>query len=181
MGNSFPSTPNFIMEISFKLKRSDRRTHLRNGLISHVRRLRVAIYVTFLKKTKNKMERKEEQKRFSIVKRAKSFSHALRGLWIFARSTHNAWVHITIAVVVIVFGIYLHIAYTDWMLIIFASGLVLASEAFNTAIEIDIDLTSPEYHPYARDTKDVSAGAVLIAAMTAALIGILIFSHYFIL
>jgi diacylglycerol kinase len=80
----------------------------------------------------------------------------------------------------ILLGIYFHISYIDWMLLIFAGGMVLAAEAFNTAIEIDIDLTSPEYHPYARDTKDVAAGAVLISAVTAALIGVGIFGHYFV-
>jgi diacylglycerol kinase len=65
-------------------------------------------------------------------------------------------------------------------LLVFAGGFVLVAEAFNTAIEIDIDLTSPEYHPYAKDTKDVAAGAVLIAACTAALIGLIIFVPYFV-
>ena len=59
-----------------------------------------------------------------------------------------------------------------------AAGLVLAAEEFNTAIEIDIDLTSPEFHPFARDTKDVAAGAVLICAITAAIIGLFIFVPY---
>ena len=54
------------------------------------------------------------------------------------------------------------------------------SEAFNTAIEIDIDLTSPEFHPYAKDTKDVAAGAVLISAIIAIVVGIHIFLPYFI-
>jgi diacylglycerol kinase len=66
------------------------------------------------------------------------------------------------------------------MMLVFASGFVLVSEAFNTAIEIDINLTSPEYHPYARDTKDIAAGAVLISAVTAVIIGVLIFGHYLI-
>jgi len=61
------------------------------------------------------------------------------------------------------------------MMLVLAAGLVLSAEAFNTAIEIDINLTSPEYHPYARDTKDVAAGAVLIASITALIIGLLIF------
>ena len=61
------------------------------------------------------------------------------------------------------------------MMLVFAGGLVLAAEAINTAIEIDIDLTSPQYHPFARDTKDVAAGAVLIAAITAAIVGAFVF------
>ncbi|MEA2701873.1 MAG: diacylglycerol kinase [Candidatus Parcubacteria bacterium] len=126
------------------------------------------------------MEEKKPAERFSVVKRAKSFTHAGRGLWIFVRTTHNAWVHLFVLVLAILLGIYFHISYIDWMLLIFAGGMVLAAEAFNTAIEIDIDLTSPEYHPYARDTKDVAAGAVLISAVTAALIGVGIFGHYFV-
>ena len=117
---------------------------------------------------------------FSIVKRAKSFTYAGRGLWIFIKTTHNAWIHFFILALAVAAGLYFHITYVDWMLLIFAGGIVLCAEAFNTAIEIDIDLTSPDFHPYARDTKDVAAGAVLVASMTALLIGIGIFAHYFI-
>jgi diacylglycerol kinase (ATP) len=116
--------------------------------------------------------------KFSIIKRAKSFTYAGRGLWIFLKTTPNAWVHICVLVAAIGMGIYFQIAYVDWMLLAFAGGMVLMAEAFNTAIEIDIDLTSPEYHPYARDTKDVAAAAVLISAVTAAIIGVGIFGHY---
>ena len=63
-------------------------------------------------------------------------------------------------------------------MLVVVAGFVLAAEAFNTAIEIDIDLTSPEFYPYARDTKDIAAGAVLISAMTALIVGILIFGHH---
>jgi diacylglycerol kinase (ATP) len=112
------------------------------------------------------------------VKRAKSFTHAWRGIAVFIRTTHNAWIHLAILACVTALGFYVRITTTDWMFLIFAAGLVLVAEAINTAIEIDIDLTSPDYHPFARDTKDVAAGAVLIAAVTAAIIGILIFAPY---
>ena len=120
----------------------------------------------------------DAKKEFSIIKRAKSFVHAGRGVWIFLKTTHNAWIHIVILTLVIFLGFYFTITRTEWIMLIFAAGLVLAAEAFNTAIEIDIDLTSPEYHPYARDTKDVAAGAVLISAITALIIGVLIFGNY---
>ena len=119
-----------------------------------------------------------EAREFSIVKRAKSFTYAWRGMAIFVRTTHNAWIHLAILACVTVAGFFFQITPTDWLFLVFAAGLVLMAEAFNTAIEIDIDLTSPEYHPFARDTKDVAAGAVLIAAITAAVIGILIFAPY---
>jgi diacylglycerol kinase len=76
---------------------------------------------------------------------------------------------------VLLAGIYFSITLLEWIFIIFAAGMVFAAEAFNTAIEIDMNLTSPEYHPHARDTKDVAAGAVLITAIIAAVIGIIIF------
>ena len=60
-------------------------------------------------------------------------------------------------------------------MLLFAVGFVLVSEAFNTAIEIDIDLTSPDFHPYARDTKDAAAAAVLLSAFTALAVGLIIF------
>ncbi len=120
-----------------------------------------------------------DSKKFSLIKRAKSFTHAWRGISVFIKSTHNAWIHLFILGCVITLGLYLHITKMDWIALVFAGGLVLAAEAFNTAIEIDIDLTSPEYHPYARDTKDVAAGAVLITAITSAIIGVLVFAPYF--
>ncbi len=113
-----------------------------------------------------------------MVKRAKSFTHAGRGLWIFIKTTHNAWVHLAVLAAAVFMGMYFNITHTDWMMLTFAGGMVLTAEAFNTAIEIDIDLTSPEFHPYARDTKDVAAGAVLISAITAALIGVAIFGPH---
>jgi diacylglycerol kinase len=83
-----------------------------------------------------------------------------------------------IFIIAITFGIWFKISLLEWALLVLVGGFVLTAEAFNTAIEIDIDLTSPEYHPYARDTKDVAAGAVLISALAAVVIGMLIFGRY---
>lgn len=116
-----------------------------------------------------------EKKRFSLIARAKSFTHAFRGVGILVKSTHNFWAHIFFAAVAIIFGFLLKISHIEWMLLVLVSGLVMVTEAINTAIEIDIDLTSPNYHPYAKDTKDVAAGAVLISAITAIIIGLIIF------
>lgn len=121
---------------------------------------------------------RQERKRFSLIMRAKSFTHAWRGIAVLIRTTHNAWVHLCILAVATAAGFYFEISTTDWMMLVLAAGLVLMAETFNTAIEIDIDLTSPNYHPYARDTKDVAAGAVLITSVTAAIVGILIFAPY---
>ncbi len=121
---------------------------------------------------------RNEEKRFSIVRRAKSFTHAFRGLRILFSTTHNAWIHVAIFVGVVVLGWYVELSAIEWAVVLLVSALVFVSEAFNTAIEIDIDLTSPEYHPYAKDTKDVAAGAVLLASLFAAVIGVLIFASH---
>src|SRR3989344_8539513 len=120
----------------------------------------------------NPMDTKQE---FSLIKRAKSFALAGRGVLIFLKTTHNAWIQILMFLIAVTFGMYFNITTVEWMMLIFAGGFVLVAEAFNTAIEIDMNLTSPQYHPYAKDTKDVAAGAGLISATTALIIGILIF------
>ena len=117
----------------------------------------------------------DTEKEFSLVKRAKSFSYAGRGVWVFIKTTHNAWIHLAVFVLAIFLGFYFGISKIEWMLLVLAGGFVIVAEAFNTAIEIDIDLTSPDYHPYAKDTKDVAAGAVLLAALTSLTVGLLIF------
>ncbi len=126
-------------------------------------------------------QRIDTKKEFSLLKRAQSFSHAGRGVRLFLRTTHNAWIHVLVLLLAIGLGFYFDITHIEWMILVLTGGFVLAAEAFNTAIEIDIDLTSPEYHPYARDTKDVAAGAVLISAIVAAVVGLLIFVPYIIL
>ena len=122
--------------------------------------------------TENKLP---EKGRFSIIARLKSTNHALRGLTIFLKTTHNAWVHFFFAIFAIYLGFALHISSIEWILLVIAIGVVILFEMINTAIEIDIDLTSPTYHPYARDTKDVAAGAVSVAVIMAGIIGIMIF------
>jgi diacylglycerol kinase len=124
----------------------------------------------------NNLEKQEE--RSYLINRLHSFTHAGRGIKIFLKSTHNAWVHVVVAILVVCLGFYFHITTTEWMFLVFAISFVLVSEAFNTAIEIDIDLTSPEFHPYAKDTKDAAAGAVLLSTITAVIIGIIVFYHY---
>ncbi len=120
-----------------------------------------------------------EKKRFSIVARAKSFTHAGRGIYIFIKSTHNAWIHIAFLLFLTAISIFFKITSIEWIVVIFSSFLMLIMEAINTAIEIDIDLTSPNYHPYAKDTKDVAAGAVLLTAIMAITVNLIIFIPYF--
>lgn len=121
------------------------------------------------------MDSKEERKAWSIVKRAQSFTHAFRGIRLFLVMTPNVVIHIIAAVLVVKAGFYFKVSEFEWLILVLAISSVFVAEAFNTAIEIDIDLTSPGYHPYARDTKDVAAGAVLLAAIFAVIVGLIIF------
>lgn len=121
------------------------------------------------------MGSQEEKKSWSIVKRAQSFTHAFRGLRLFFTMTPNALVHVFALILVVFFGFYFKISPAEWIALVLVMGLVFITEALNTAIEIDINLTSPEFHPYARDTKDVAAGAVLLAAFISLIVGFIIF------
>ena len=116
-----------------------------------------------------------EKKRFSIIARIRSTDNAWRGLVILIKTTHNLWFQIFFAVMVVYMGFILKISGIEWAVIVLATGLVLITEILNTAIEIDINLTSPNYHPYARDTKDIAAGAVLMSAFIAGIVGLIIF------
>lgn len=115
------------------------------------------------------------ENKFSFSKRFKSFSHAIRGIRIFIKYTHNAWVHLFVLFLTIIAGLVFDITKTEWMLVAIVAGLVLVSEAFNSAIETHMNLTSPDHHPHAKDTKDIAAGAVLIASIVAAIVGFAIF------
>jgi len=125
------------------------------------------------------MQHTLDKKKFSLIRKTKGIKHALRGILIFIQNTHSAWIEIAVVLVIAAMGVYFDISRLDWTLLALVSGALFAAEAFNTAIEIDIDLTSPTFHPYARDTKDVAAGAVLITALTMLVVTILIFLPYF--
>lgn len=93
----------------------------------------------------------------------------------FLGGTHNAWVHLVLLTLAMVLAWHYRLTSGEWLAIILASGLVLSAEAFNTAIELVVDLVSPDFHPLAKNAKDVAAAAVLIAAATAAIVGVVIF------
>ena len=113
--------------------------------------------------------------KFSISKRLKSFTYAGKGLKSFIRKEHNAWIHSAATVLVIMMGIVFGISRMEWIVIILCIGVVFAAEAFNTAIERLVNLVSPKYNPIAGDVKDIAAGAVLICAIAAAIVGGMIF------
>jgi diacylglycerol kinase (ATP) len=110
---------------------------------------------------------------FSIGARFKSFIFAWRGLRWLVHTEHNARVHLAASMAAVFVGLFLGISPGDWRWIFLAMAMVWLAEAFNTAIEKLCDRIEPEFDPAIGRIKDVSAGAVLIASITAALIGFL--------
>jgi len=106
--------------------------------------------------------------------RLTSFKYAFSGIWHVVRTQPNARIHLAIACVVVVLGIWLGLSLTEWAIITLAIGLVLVAEAFNTVAEAMVDLATAEYHPLAKIAKDASAGAVLLMAVAAVVVGVLI-------
>ncbi len=115
---------------------------------------------------------------FSIALRIKSFKHALAGLSYVAKTQHNAWIHMVAALFAVSIGLWLQITLNEWLLIFFCITLVFCCEIFNTALELLCDAVHPEYHPLIKKAKDVAAGAVLVSAVNAVMIGGFIFIPY---
>jgi diacylglycerol kinase len=109
-----------------------------------------------------------------IVSRWYAFGHAFRGWWYVLKTQQNAWVHALVATLVFLVGLWLDLPPRDWAVLVITIAMVFMAEFVNTAIEAVVDLASPVHHPLAKVGKDVGAGAVLIAALAAALIGLLI-------
>lgn len=111
----------------------------------------------------------------NLKSRLRSFGHAFAGIGVMLRNEPNAWIHCFAAVAVIVAGILLRISAWEWVAVVFAIGLVLAAEAFNSAIEQLSDVVQPEWDARIKDVKDLAAGAVLFCAIAAAVIGCIVF------
>lgn len=114
-------------------------------------------------------------KPFSIAARLKSISFAFAGIAAMVGSQHNAWIHLASTIVVVTAGVGFQIDRAEWVWLILAIIAVWTAEALNTAFELLCDVASPEFHPLVKQAKDVAAAAVLIAAVGAAIIGLLVF------
>ena len=90
------------------------------------------------------------------------------------RSQHNAWLHALATILVIGVGLFLQLSRFEWNWLILAIMAVWSAEALNTAFEFLADATTPSYNPLIGKAKDIAAGAVLITAIGATIIGILI-------
>ena len=108
----------------------------------------------------------------------KSISYAWQGIRLTFKEQRNFRIHSVVALLVISTGILLKISSNEWYITIVCVGMVLSAELLNSAIEKVVDLVSPEWNKKAGDIKDASAAAVLILAITSAIIGCLIFGNH---
>ncbi len=106
------------------------------------------------------------------------FAYAFEGLGYALRTQRNMRVHVTIAILALIMGVVLHISALEFALIFVAITGVVIAEMFNTVVELSIDLSTPQYHPLAKRAKDVAAGAVLLSAFLAIIIGLFIFGPH---
>ncbi len=104
-----------------------------------------------------------------------SFVYASRGITRLFQKERNARIHLVLALVAVIVAWHLGLSMVEWGLLALTIGMVFVAEAMNTAIESLTDLANPEFHPLAKDAKDIAAGAVLMAALVALLMAMLLF------
>jgi diacylglycerol kinase (ATP) len=90
------------------------------------------------------------------------------------KSQHNAWIHATASVLILVGGAFFHLTEAEWCWLVIAIMAVWTAEALNTALEFLADAATTEFHPVVGKAKDVAAGAVLISAIGSVVIALLI-------
>lgn len=112
-------------------------------------------------------------------RRILSFKYAISGIFTALKEEPNLKFHFLAGVLVLILALILNISKTDWIIILFLIGFVISVELTNTAIEAVVDAFTDQEHPRAKYAKDISAGAVLVAAITSVIVGILIFLPYF--
>lgn len=110
-----------------------------------------------------------------------SLKYAFSGMAYVFRTQKNTRVYLVFTILVILLAVLLNVSWLEWLILLAMIGLVWAAESINTAIEATIDLVTEKYHPLAKVAKDTSAAGVLILALTAALVGLLIFGRHILL
>ncbi|MGB2705283.1 MAG: diacylglycerol kinase [Candidatus Omnitrophota bacterium] len=108
-----------------------------------------------------------------------SLNRSVEGFIYVLKTQRNMRLHFLIATLVLVLGLYFNLPKIELLLLVSVIALVLVLEMINTAVELTIDLIKNVYHPLARIIKDITAGAVFLAALNAVVVGYVVFSHRF--
>lgn len=115
---------------------------------------------------------------YDYKKQIRSFGFAWKGIRNVVGKEQNLSFHFIAALCAIAGGVVLGITRMEWMVVVLCIGMVIAAELINSAVERIVDLVSPQRHPLAGQIKDIAAGAVLVCALTAMVVGIIIFTPY---
>jgi diacylglycerol kinase (ATP) len=110
-----------------------------------------------------------------LARRVRSFRFALQGIGWLVRTQPNAQIHLAATVVAVGLSIALKITRGEWCAVVIVIGMVWMAEALNTALEVLADHLAPDEHPLVGRAKDVAAGGVLLAALAAAVVGVIVF------
>jgi undecaprenol kinase len=118
---------------------------------------------------------KEKKRQISLLS---SFSYAIAGIRTAIIQERNIRIHLSISLIVIIFGFFFSISALEWLIILLTIGGMISLEIMNTAIERMVDLVTLDFHPLAKQAKDLAAGAVFSFAIISVIIGIIIFGPY---
>ena len=113
-----------------------------------------------------------------MKKLVESFNNAIEGFIYVLKTQRNMRIHFLLALLVLLVGVYINLSFYEIIVLCTIIALVLIAEMINTAVELTVDLMKDTYHPLARMVKDIGAGAVLISAVNAMIVGYLIFSRH---
>ena len=108
------------------------------------------------------------------INRIESFRYAIAGIWHTFKTQRNAQILLLIALIIFFLGLLLDLSLTEWAILALTTGFVLVAEMLNTVAEAAMDYATTEFNPQVKIVKDVAAGAVLTAAVTAVIVGLLI-------
>ena len=115
---------------------------------------------------------------YDFKKQMRSFKFAWKGIMTCAGHEQNITFHLLTALVVVMAGIFFGITRAEWLAVIICIGIVITAELFNSAIERLVDMVSPQWQSIAGEVKDIAAGAVLVTAIAAAIVGLIVFVPY---
>ncbi len=113
-----------------------------------------------------------------LKSRYKAFGHAFNGIAKLIKSETHFQIELGMAVAITLLGFIFEITSTEWLIQTGMIGLVLCAEAFNSSLEELADVAHPEKHPKIKKVKDIAAGAVLLTAIVATIIGLMIYIPY---
>lgn len=115
------------------------------------------------------------EQRIRHTQAMRSFGYAIEGITYLVRTQGNFRIHLLVAAAAVAAGLVLGLGATEWAILVITIALVIMTEALNTGIELAVTLASPERRPEAKAAKDIAAGAVLLSAIAAVVVGVAIF------